>query len=125
MVGPHLAASESDDLSSPVEVIDRRLRLDLQAEHAAELDGAFVEKQVFAVKVDGHAKRPLRSSNSCHVIDMRVRQQDALYPQASPLGEVEERAHFVAGVDEHRFARLVTGDDESVLEEGTNRPGLD
>ena len=54
VVDARLVGAERDHLRRRVEHVDRRLRLDLQAEHRAHLDRALVEEQIVAVQIDRH-----------------------------------------------------------------------
>ena len=71
-----------------------------------------------------HAQRTLRGRHAGDVIDVRMRQQDVPDRQRVPLRKRQQRHHFVAGIDQHRFARRLASDDEPVLEEGADRLGL-
>ena len=112
--------AEGNDLRRLVEPVDRRLRLDLQAEHRAHLDRALVQEEIVLVQANRHIQCPLGGGHTGHMIDVRVRQQDVPDRQPAALGEGEQRRHLVARIDEDRFPGLLAADDEAVLEEGTN-----
>jgi hypothetical protein len=59
-----------------VEAVDRRLRTDSQAEHAALLDHAGVKKQVVTMQPDGRAGRHFGLRDAGHMIEMGVREQN-------------------------------------------------
>jgi hypothetical protein len=67
--------------------------------------------------MDRHAKGPLRCRDPGHVIDVRMCQENVPDRQRTPLGECQERLHFVAGIDDDRFASPLASDNEPVLEE--------
>ena len=68
--------AERNDLPRRVELVDRRLRFDRQAEHPARLDRPLVQEEIVAVQVHRHAERPLGGGDAGDVIDVRVREQD-------------------------------------------------
>jgi len=76
------------------------------------------------VQIDRHAKRALRRRHAGDVVHMRMGQQNVTDGQAIALGERHEAGHLVAWIDQHGFPRVLTADDEAVLEEGTDRLGL-
>ena len=120
-----LALAERDDLARRVEHVDRRLRLDAQAEHRAHLDGALVEKQVVAVQVHGDAKRPLCGADAGHVIDVSMGEQNGADRQRLPVRKCEQAGHLIARIDQHGLTRALARDHEPVLEERTDGLRLD
>jgi CheY-like chemotaxis protein len=77
------------------------------------------------VQIDRNAERALGGCHAGHVIDVRVGQQDVADGKLSRLGEREQRVHLIARVDQDSLTGLCTGDDEAVLEEGSDGPRLD
>ena len=120
-----LAAAERDDLSRRVEHVDRRLRLHVQAEHHARLDGALVEKQVVAVQIHRDAERPLGGADAGHVIDVSVGEQDVADRQRLPLGEGEQAGTSSPGSMSTASRVSLAADHEAVLEEGPDGLRLD
>jgi CheY-like chemotaxis protein len=86
------------------------------------LRGRIVQKKVVVVQVDGGPEDPLRCADAGHVVDVGVRQKDVSNVERLPLDEGEKRRDLVAGIDEHRLARVSARHDEAVLEE--RRHGL-
>jgi CheY-like chemotaxis protein len=123
-MGTHRAVTEPDRLAGRIEPIDRRLRLDLQSEHSPGFDRPLIQEQVVAVQVDVDSERPLGGGDTGDVIDVRVRQQDVPDCQVPARGVFEQRRHFVAGINQDGLVRAVAANDEAVLEEGTDGPGL-
>jgi hypothetical protein len=68
--------AEADDLSTFIEVIDRRLGFDLKAKQPAVFHGVVVQKQIIAVEGNGHIERTFRGGHAGHVIDVRVGQEN-------------------------------------------------
>ena len=117
--------AEADRLAWRIEVVDRRLRLDRQAEHLAHLDHPFVKEQIVAVEVDRHAERPLRGADAGDVVDVGMRQQNPANGEPLLAGDVEQRGHLVPWIDQHRFAGVGTRNHEPVLEERLDGAALD
>jgi len=59
----------------------------MQAEHRSGLDGAFVQKQIITVQVDGNAERLLCGRDTGDMIDVRMRQQNVTDRQPIALHE--------------------------------------
>ena len=119
VVDGRLKFAERDDVPRRVEHIDRRLRLDADAEHPAVLDDVLVEEEIVAVQIHRHAQRALCGGDAGNVIDVCVREQDVADRERRARREIEEELHAVAGIDDHGLVRLVAPDDEAVLLEGT------
>src|SRR3954447_9747120 len=77
------------------------------------------------VEIDGNAERALRAGDAGDVVEMGVRQQDVLNREHLTLRDLQQLVQFVAGIDQHGIARLLTTQDEAVLEEGGDRSSLD
>ena len=77
------------------------------------------------MQIDGNLQRLLRAPHARHVIDVRMRQQNALHAQRLSLDDVEQHVDFVARIDDDRLARRLAGDDVAVLLERRDRPCLD
>jgi CheY-like chemotaxis protein len=126
VVRPRVEIAKREHVRRAIELVDRRRgRVHTEPEHGAVLDGAFVEKQVVAVKVDGNPEGSLRAVDTGDMVDVRMGQQDPVEPDPPRFGKREEGVHLVSGVDQHPFAGSRTCHDESVLEERTNRGALD
>ena len=109
-----------------IEHVDRRRRIDLKAEHRALLDGALVQKQVVAVEINGHAKRPLRGRDAGDVIDVRVGQQDVADRQRSSARRTRAGSATSSPGSISTASRvLFAADDEAVLEERPDGLRLD
>ncbi len=119
------AITKANRLSRRVEVIDRRLRLNVQPEHPAHFDGPLVQEEVVAMERHLDAERPLRGGHSRHMVDVRVRQQNVVDRQRLILRDLKQLVDFVAGINEHGVAGAATGDDEAVLEERLDGSRLD
>ena len=104
---PRLVAAKRNLLAGRIEPINRRLRFDTQSEHGAELHHALVQEQIVAMEVDGNAQRLLRHANAGDVVHVRMREQDEPNRQRLLIGECQEIGHFVARIDQDRFARVV------------------
>ena len=122
---PDLIGSERDDLAGCVERVDGRLWLDAKSEQQPAFDDAVVQKKVVAMQVHRHTKGFFCGRNACHVVDVRVRQQDVANRQPVALDEGEESLNLIARIDEDRVARLFAGDHEAVLEKRTNCLGFE
>lgn len=125
VVRPRSTVAERNDLSRRVEVIDRRLRLDLKAEHPAGFNSPLIQKQVIAVQIHGHAEGALCSGHAGHVIHMRMGEEDVADGQRLLLREREQARHFIARIDENGLSGAVAGNDEPVLEERPDGLRLD
>jgi CheY-like chemotaxis protein len=84
-----------------------------------------VQKQIVAMKVDRHSERLLRRSDPGDVIDVRMRQQDVTNAQLVTLGQCQQGLDLIAGIDDHRFTRLLAGDDEAIFHKDADRAALD
>src|SRR5262249_2656976 len=119
-----LERAEPYDVVRRIEHVNRRLRLDREAEHLAHLDGVLIEKEVVAMEIDRRAERPFRLCDAGHVIDVGMRQQDVVDRELAPVGEREQLGDLVARIDQGRLVRLFAADDEAVLEDRTAGPAL-
>ena len=117
--------AKADDFSRFIEVIDRRLPLNLEAEHPAVLHRSVVQKQVVAVEAHRHIEDAFRPADTGHVVDVRVRQENPRQLDLLSAGVFEQRVDLVTRIDQHTFPCPLAGDDESVLEEWADRLRLD
>ena len=102
--------------SGSVEAVNRRRRrVDLQPEVPSLLDRALVEKQVIPVQVHGHTERQLCRADACHMVHVRVREQDVRDRDAFTRNELEQPVHLIARIDQHALARTRAGDNKTVL----------
>jgi CheY-like chemotaxis protein len=122
---PCVELTERNHLSRRVEHVDRRLRLDVEAEHPARLHGVVVQEQVVTVEIDGNVEGALRRADAGDVIDVCVREQDVPHCQPFARDERDELLHFVAGIDEDRLSRGFARDDEAVFHEWAGGTALD
>jgi hypothetical protein len=120
VVRARLASPEANHLSLRVEMVDRRLRLDLQSEHRPRLDHALVPEDVIAMQVYRNTERTFRGPHAGDVIDVSMSQQDMEDREFPLLRERQQFGNFVARVDENGFSRIRAGDDKSILEEGSD-----
>lgn len=118
-------AAEPNRLALRVEAIDRRLRLDREAEHASHLDRPFVNEQIVAMQVDRHIERALGGGHAGDMIDVSVREEDMANRQLPLARDGQEIRDFVAGIDEDGFACGRARHHEAVLEERPDRTRLD
>ena len=116
---------EGNDLTRLVVNIDRRLRLNLQAEDRSVLDGVVVQKLIVAVQVHRHAESFLRRCDARDVIDVSMRQQDVTNRQPVPLDERQQALDFISRIDDHRFPGFLAADDEAVFHERADGAALD
>jgi CheY-like chemotaxis protein len=91
----------------------------------ALLGRAFVEEEIVLVKMDRNAKDAPRQRDPGYVIDVGMRQEDVSDAERPAFGGAEQALDLVAGIDQHGLARLIASDEEPVLEERTDRVGLD
>lgn len=117
--------AKANRLALRVEAIDRRLRLDREAEHAPHLDRPFVDEQIVAMQVNRHIERALGGGHAGDMIDMRVREEDMTNRQVPLAGDGQESRDFVAGIDEDGLPCRWARHHEAVLEERLDRTRLD
>jgi CheY-like chemotaxis protein len=117
--------AEPNRLPARVKPIDRRLRLDAEAEHPPHLDGPFVEEEIVAMQIDRHGERPLGGGDAGNVIDVSVREEDGANGQVALAGDAEQIGDLVARIDENRLSRRRTRHHEAILEEGLDGTRLD
>ena len=108
-----------------VEDVDRRLRLNRDAEHRALLDDMLVERQVVPVQVDRRAKGLFRCGDAGDVIDVRVRQQDGRDVHVETTDDREHVVDFVAWVDDDCLPRALAAHHEAILVERRHRPDFE
>ena len=121
MVHADFVIAEVDRITVVVGIHWRGLA-DLEAEERALLHGAFVEKQVVPVQIDGNVVGILGGADPGDVIDVCVGQQDRLHLDLEIPDRTHQLVHLVAGVDDDRFARTFAPDDEAVLVERRDGP---
>jgi len=117
--------AEADDLSRFIEVIDRRLAVDLKAKQSAMFHSIVVQEQIIAVEINRHIERTFRGGHAGHVIDVRMSQENARQLDLLPGRVMQQTVDLVTRIDQHAFARPRTSNDESVLEEGADGLRLD
>lgn len=74
---------------------------------------------------DWHVERALGPPDPRDMIDMRVGQQDVRQVNSILGRETQQPLDLVTRIDEDPFLRLGAGNDKSILEEGSDRLGLD
>ena len=119
------AGAEPNRLPAREEPIDRRLRLDVEAEHPSHLDRPFVDEEVVAMQVNRNIERALRGGDARDVIDVSVREEDAANGEVALAGRRQQIRDLVARIDEDRLSRRRAPHDEAVLEEGLDGTRLD
>src|ERR1700686_1056603 len=72
------------------------------------------------MEIDRRAQRPLGGGDAGDVVDVGMREKNMTNDQRVALRERQERIHFVAGIDQDGFARLLAAKDEAVLEKRAN-----
>jgi CheY-like chemotaxis protein len=117
--------AEMEHVVRRVKVIDRRGLLDAKAEEASVSDGLVVQEQIVAMERHRHIEGTLRRGDTGHVVHVGVSQQNLRERDALAPGELEQAVDFVAGIDEHAFARPRTRDHESIFEERSDGLRLD
>ena len=120
----HLVIAEGDLLSVFVKNVDWWWWFDPQAEQPAHLDGAIIEKKIVAVQIDRCATGTFGRRHSRHVIHVGVREEDVPDRELFAVRGVEKLLHFIAGIDHDGFSCLLAAEDETVLEERTDRTRL-
>jgi CheY-like chemotaxis protein len=125
VVGTRREIADRDGFLARIEVIDRRRRIDVEAEQPPVLNRLFVQKQIVAVQPDRQSERALGRSDTRDVVYMGVGEQHAGEREALARRETKQRLDLVAGIDEDALAGPGAGDDKSVLEERTHRLRLD
>ena len=121
----HGAGAEPDRLAGRVKAIDRRLRLDAEAEHPPHFDRPFVEEEIVAVQIDRHVERALGGGDAGDVIDVSVREENAANGEVALAGDGQQIRDLVAGIDKYGVSGRRTRHDEAVLEEGFDGARLD
>lgn len=89
------------------------------------LDGILVEEHVVAMEADRQIERAFGRRHAGDVVDVRVREQDMAQRDVLTGRKLQQPVHFIAGIDQHAFARARTCHHEPVLEERTDRLRLD
>lgn len=110
-----LEVTERNPLLDAVEAVNRRRRIDGQAEQTSLHDGLLVQEEIVSVQMHWCAEGAPGRCDSGDVVDMRVRQQDVRNRDPLLSDELEEPVDFVAWIDQHTGARSRTGNHESVL----------
>lgn len=72
VVWPDGEVAEAEHVSGGIEVIDRRRRLDAEAEQEPVTDGVLVQKQIVAMERHRHIERTLRCGDARDVVDVRM-----------------------------------------------------
>jgi len=116
----HGAFAERKRLTWLIEMVDRRLTLDMNSEHSALFDHAVVQELIVSMEPGVDVKPRLRRANTGDVVEMRVRQQDFRDVDALVFGGSKKIGDFVARVDQHAGAGLRARDEVAVLVERWN-----
>ena len=122
---PGHEVAETERVAGLIEVVDWRWGVNPQSEQQSVLDRLLVEKQIVAMEVDRQIERAFCRSDAGDVVDVRVRQQNMRQHDVLTDSKLEQRVHFIAGIDQHAFARARTRHHETVLEERPHRLRLD
>jgi CheY-like chemotaxis protein len=121
VMGPRFVLTKRDHLPGRIEDVDWRLSLDGQPERGARLNDMLIQEKVVTMQIDRDAKSVFRGTDTGHMIDMRVRQENVANRQRVPPDKRQQSLDFVAGINQEALARLLAGDDEAVFEEWPNR----
>jgi CheY-like chemotaxis protein len=122
---PGHEVAETKRVARLVEVVDWRRLFDLQSKQHSVPDRVLVEEHIIAMEADRPIERTFCRSHAGDVVDVGVRQQDMGQRDVLAGRKLEQRVHFIAGIDQHAFARARTRHHESVLEERAHRLRLD
>jgi len=120
-----LIVAKRQNLPWSVEHVDWWQRSDTKSKHRPLFDSSLVEEQVVVVQVDRYVQSFLRGRDAGHVIDMGMGEQNGTDREPVEAGELKQGGHFIARVDKHGFPRSFTGNHKAVLEEWSDRLGLD
>jgi CheY-like chemotaxis protein len=113
----HGAFTERNYLPDVIETIDRRLRLDMKAEHPALFHHAVVQELIRSMEPDIDSQARLGRANTGDVIEMRVGQQNVPDLDSFAFGGIQQSGHFVSRIDQHSLAGLLAGYEVTVLVE--------
>jgi hypothetical protein len=97
----------------------------MQTEHCCLFFGAFVEKQVIAMEINGDLECQFRAGYAGHVVDVRVREENVSNGDSAAIGQRQKLIDFVAGIDENPGPSAFARHEKTILEERTNGPGFD
>ena len=125
VVRTHFEVSKRNGVAGVVEHVDRRLRLDVQAEDPSRFHDVVVQKEVVVVQVDRGAERPFRGGDPRHMVDMRVRQQDVEDSQFLLGHERQQAPHLVARIYEHGLVTVLATEHEAIFHEWRDGTSLD
>jgi threonine dehydratase len=114
-------ATEAEVRVRGIEVIDWRLRIDVDPEHAALLHHGFVQEEIRPMQPHGHLQCGLGAADSSDVIQVRVREEDRSDHEAARNDRVEELVDLVARIDDDGLGRFLARDNESILHERRHR----
>ena len=105
--------------------IGGRRSIDADAESQRCIHGYFVQRSFQGMHVDRNGMRLQHSRKTTEVIEVRVRQPDALERRArGPQGR-EDALRLIAGIDQHRAIRRLIDDEVAVLLERPDGQRLD
>ena len=122
VVDPRRIFAERPGALTVIELVDRRLRVDLEPERLSLLHDRLVQEVVVAVQHDRRAERFLRPADAGDVIEVGVRQQDVANREPVVSDRLEEQFDVVARVDDDAFPGVLAAQYEAVLLEGRDRP---
>ena len=124
MTDGNLVLSQRKRTGEIVATINRRQGVARETKERRLRGRRVVERLVVGVQVDWDVERGLGASDTSDVIDVRMRQQNALDVESRAIDERQQPVHFVAWIDDDRTASGVASDDISVLVEGRTGVGL-
>ena len=115
----HLVIAKRDR-AAVVETIHGRRLFDAEAEEHAVLHGVLIQKQVFAVQIDGRAGFALGAGDARYVVHVPVGEQEVSDDQSFGDDEGQQLFRLVARIDVHRLSGALARKHVAILEE---RPG--
>ncbi len=124
-VHSRLVVAERHDLSGRIELVHRWQGIDVKPEHRALFDGPLVQEEIVTVQVDRRAECALGGRDAGDVIDVGMGEQNGAHRQEVPAGERQQCGHLIPRINHDGLSRPLAGDDKAVLEEWSNRLGLD
>lgn len=122
---PDFEVPHRDHLPWGVVLVHWGRGLDAQPEQQPVLHRVSIEELIVAVEIHCDAEGPFGRRHAGHVIDVRVREEDVPNRELMTHGECEQPINLGSRVDEDRFARPLTPEDETVLHERANRLRFD
>ena len=107
-----------------IELVDRRLWVDIEPERLSLLHDGLVEEIVVAVQHDRRAERFLGPADAGDVVEVGMSEQDVANREPMVSDRLEEQLDVVARVDDDAFPGVLAAQDEAVFLEGWDRPRL-